>query len=384
MLATRRIQISICHAFFIANGLFGNGVLPPLVKSFEDTYALSHSQMGSLLSLGTVLGTLSALIAGVVFDRWGPRIIMGLAMALCALAALAVWAASTAWMFAIALSLFMFGLGLTAPINPLVAVLYGPDQMRGMNLSHGLQGVGNLLAPVAVGIVLAATAQWKPVFLLVAATFMMLSWAFFFGMQGLETSVPPSGRGGSRWERLKGHLSLWLLFGMLGFVFIPAAESTIRTWLQNFLQTEAGLPQSQAFLALTCTMLGYTAVRVVLGLRSRGAGRRFMLGSIFLFVLSFAIVIHVQHVPGLFLSGALLGFSFGAYWPSLAATVFLRVPERRGITSGLIAISNTLGSFVALNLFGWLADLYSLRQALFLAPFSALIFVAIFWWLTRE
>ncbi len=377
--------------------MLGPGILAPLVKSFEDTYSLSHSQMASLLSAGGVLATIAAVISGVAFDRYGPRLIVSLSMVLCALSACAMWRTRAASTFAMALLLFFFASGLSAAVNAFVPSLYGQEPLRGLTLSHGLQGVGNLVAPLAVALAIRTTTKWNSVFAVSAITYVFLGLAFLVGVKDVPGSASSSseGRGPelvkalpphhlSERQGTTRHLDSAMLVGLLGFVFIPSSEGTIKTWMPNFLQTEAGFSQTVALLALTFIMLGYTGIRIYLGLKSRGNNRVFLLFCMFLFLISFSVVVNAHNDLVLFLSSSLLGFSFGAYWPSMAAALYGRAPEKRGVTTALMSLSSAAGGFLSLNIFGWLADLFSLGRALLLAPASAIAFTIIYWRLTAE
>lgn len=67
--------------YYMLFGLVGTGLLVPLVRSFEDTYGLTHGQMGTLTGACSLLFAAAALTGGYIFDRYGPRWVLSFATA---------------------------------------------------------------------------------------------------------------------------------------------------------------------------------------------------------------------------------------------------------------------------------------------------------------
>lgn len=79
---------ALCHSYFMLCGMAA-GLVFPLVKSFEDTYGISHTQIGILLGASSVLVGLSTIMGGYIYDRKGPRVLLSVGTLL--------WALSTAF-----------------------------------------------------------------------------------------------------------------------------------------------------------------------------------------------------------------------------------------------------------------------------------------------
>ena len=89
-------------------------------------------------------------------------------------------------------------------------------------------------------------------------------------------------------------------------------------------------------------------------------------------LLSFAAVTGVRgHLLVLWPASLLLGASFGSFWPSLTARLYDYLPNGQGFVGGLIVIASVLGGAASLTLAGWLGDVFSLQQALLIAPVCA-------------
>ena len=51
------------------------GLVAPLAPLFRETYGLSNTQVGFLLAVPVILGSLLRIPAGIVTDRYGARIV---------------------------------------------------------------------------------------------------------------------------------------------------------------------------------------------------------------------------------------------------------------------------------------------------------------------
>ena len=379
----------MCHSYYVVIGMVGTGILAGLIKSFEDTYSLSHMQMGTLMSVGAILGAVASLVAGFLFDRYGARSVLLWAMALTAFSAFGILAASVTSIFVVALLSFRFSQGLGIVVNPLVGHLYYKERSRGMNLLHGFLGVGKLLAPMVVLMCIWVSGQWKLAFMISGILFGLEFLVFFFAMKdpaGLHT--PSSSESLTLHQVTRSLLDFRMLLGMMGFVFLIACETSIFIWIPNFLETEAGFPKATALFALSLIAAGYMSIRMFFGLGRGSMSRRFVLITIFLHLASFWLIINVHNNIVLLVFSFLLGVSFGTYWPSLAAIIYDYAPSgTHGAVTSLFVIFSNLGAILSGLLVGWLGDIFSLRQALVLAPIGAIIYViiySIFFFLTRN
>ena len=362
--------------------MFGAGVLPPLVKSLEDAYGLSHTQMGTSLGVAGAVAAVGGMVGGLLYDRFGARAIMTLAMALCAAAALCLYSAGTAAVFVVSLMFFMGANGLGQVVNPLISRLYGRQRRRGMNLLHSFQGMGRLSAPLVV-LVCMAVAGWRSAFILSAVAFVIWALLFFLGVKDGpgRAPTPPAGGGRFHWAR-KCLRDRRVLLGLVGMALGAGCESVTIMWLPNFLQREAAWPEwvpnflqreapwsrDTALYTLTAVMVGYTAVRVFAGLRGRMVNFKFAVLSAAEIVLAFVLIVTATSRVVLFPAGVLLGFGFGWYWPSLAGAIYDCVPEGQGAVGGLFQVTCTSMAFIFLAAAGALGDAFSLLHAILLAP----------------
>ena len=368
-------DITICHAYSFAFGVVGIGLVPGLVKPFEESYALSHTQMGTILAGAGALCTVCALFFGLAADRHGSRPLLLGCMSLLIVSAACLWWVQERWFAIAALLLFHAGHAGYAVVNSLTFVLYGARSAHGLNLLHCFQGIGRLLAPLLIAGVVALTGAWEYVFL-ISAVMHVLFLVSFYRMG--EWHVDASRNDAPAWKGLAALADRWILLGVAAFAFLAGCELTLMTWLADYLEREAGFAQSQALVGLTVMMVGYTAIRFVLGLVRLSVGPAFMLATLALLVGCCACLAWARSPALVYSACGLMGLSFGCYWPQAASLLFERLPGGRGFLAGLFNMGSTLGMMVFLALVGYLADRSALSVIFLIAPTSGAAFVAVF------
>ena len=368
---------SICHSYYLVFGMFGVGLMPALIKNVEEAFGFTHSRMGLWMGTSCVFFSMAALLGGALYDRWGGRVVMSWVLALSAVAAVCIAFAPVAGTFVAALLFFYFANGMGSFVNPLVSRFYQRDhQTRGISLLHAFQGLGRLLGPVAVWLCLLATGRWQSVFLVAAGAFAVWLVLAFVGFRDLplHPPVPHPERKASAARRP----DLTLLLGLSGFVFCTGCEAVLITWIPNFLESEADFGKSQALLALTLLMAGMTATRLVLGLRRRVAGVRFIICSVAATVATLLCLTNASSALQLYPAAFLLGASIGGFWPYMVAAVFDYRRHQQGALTGMLMISGSVGAFLFLAAAGKTADVFSLGKALLIAPVLAIIYAAVY------
>ncbi len=367
----------ICHSYYLLFGLLGSGIIPALTKRFEDTFALEHSQMGALLGSVAFAFALASIASGYLVDRYGPSRVLAIAMLGCAGAGALMWWAPTAGWFVAALLAFQGANGLSQSINGTVSALYGPRRSAGLNLLHGFQGIGRLLAPLAVLAAIGATGSWRLAFAVSAVVHLAWAGLFHHGLRG----VVPTTLNGARFDlrgvgRVLSFRPIWI--ALAGFVALMGAEMAAITWVPDYLEREGGFSRDSALLALTCMMVGFTAARLLLGVRGRGVPLSLILAGAVAMVACYAGLVFLSAPWAIFAVTFVMGLAVGGWWPSLAAKLMDAVPEGHGVIGGLCNIACACGLLLFLTGIGRLGDAVGLRWALMVTPVSALAFAALY------
>jgi MFS family permease len=356
--------------------MVGLGIFSPLVKFFEDAYAISHAQMGTILAVSSVLGALGSFVGGAMYDRFGARLTISLATGLLACSAAGLFGAHTVLLFVVAVFLFRFSVAGGNIINVVVARLYPSETTRAIALFHGFKGAGNLIAPLAVAASVSLAGDWRPV-LLVSAAFWFV-WTLIFSLtldDGLASNSVSSAQPRKASTRVRQLLDAKLAVGLFAFAFLPGSEGTIRTWITVFLMSEAAFSEAEALLALSIIMTGYTITRLLLGLVLHGEKRRVILPAVVLMVISFFVVVNAQSLILTYVFSLLLGASFAPYWPALVGALYDYVPaDEHGVLTGLFSVFGMAGAFLSSEIVGSLGEAYSLKTALLVAPVCAVAY----------
>lgn len=145
-------DITVCLLSYVVFDMLGTGMIPGIVMSFETTHGLSHSLMGTFLGIASGCAGLSGTVSGILADRYGAPRMLAFSMGAISLGALGIAFVPVKWGAVAALLFFVSANATTVPVNGLIVKLFGSTGSRGINLLHGLQGVGRLLAPLAAAL----------------------------------------------------------------------------------------------------------------------------------------------------------------------------------------------------------------------------------------
>ena len=371
---------ALCLSYFLLYGVAGLGMLPALVKRLEDSFDLSHQQMGFVLGGGMAPLAIGTFIGGVLFDRLGGRMAMSCSMALCIAVAIVIAGAQTAPTFVVSMLLLFAAYGVGNAANPLVARLYNSDQDAGLNLADGVSGAGKLCAPLVVAACLWATGGWRASFgvtaVLLGLLLVMFLWKFERTPAGSVSSPSPA-------EPVREPADPQapgpgVVLGLIGFIFTAGSETALIWWMPTFLETEAHFSTTTALYALTFLMGGYTFVRILTAVSTRITPGRLIPASLPVYLLCFYLMTHTQDVRMLYPVSFVLGICLGPGWPSLAGAVYRRSPKAHGWLTTVFVLASTIGSAVFIAGTGWLGDHVGLRQSMMLAPACGIVFVVIY------
>jgi fucose permease len=240
--------------------------------------------LGVLLAGGVAGYLLATTASGHVAARIGTRRMLAVAAGLGALGLLG-YAATPAW-WAMPLAALLMGLSggaLDAGLNAFVALRYGPVMM---NLLHACYGVGTLVGPLLLTLVVVAGASWRLTYVVFAAAELALVLALVAQRRGWEDGPvpaaaveaapvvsapvpPPPSPARSGWLA-----SLWAI--LLMFFLYTGAEVAAGQWSYSLLTESRGLSPAAAGLAVSAYWGALTATRfgtAALGARVRPAVR---------------------------------------------------------------------------------------------------------------
>jgi MFS family permease len=157
------VSASLAHGMTHALELTFAALLVRIGAEFDASLAL----LGIVANIGTVTFGTTALPAGFLTDRFGPRAVIAGCMAASAGFALAVAAAPTLWLMAVALALLGAALGLYHPAG--TSMVSTVSTRRGMAFAtHGVAGNVGVGAIPAVAIGISIASDWRMAYVALA------------------------------------------------------------------------------------------------------------------------------------------------------------------------------------------------------------------------
>lgn len=172
-------------------GPFGTGIMVPMIPELREEFVTTNSTLAWGWALYLVPFAVLMLVSGTLSERWGRRRTARWTFLLYAAATLfCAVAPSLGWFFAgraVAGSLNAF---FTPILLAALADATPPERLgEAVGVYAGFQSFGSLLAPLTGG--LAADANWRLAFVLVAVVSFVLSWFPPPGEPRIDVEPPP-------------------------------------------------------------------------------------------------------------------------------------------------------------------------------------------------
>jgi len=202
--------------------------------------------------------TVSTFASGELTRRFstGPLLVSA---SLVAAASLAVFATSSAW-FPFLVAAFMVGLAgglLDAGVNAYVAVHRGA---RAMGIIHTGFGIGSMIGPLLVAILISQGLSWRIAFGALAVAELILAIAFVATVGAIESNEQESGARPS-----VGNNGRVLVLSLVVFFLYAGVAAGTGAWSYSLLTEGRGFSAGVAGVAVAAYWGGVTAGRVALG-----------------------------------------------------------------------------------------------------------------------
>lgn len=353
---------------------FNQFKVPPVLPILKQTFDLSYSGAGMMMSIFSIMGLILAIPSGFLVLRFGIKnsILLSVATVMIG-SALGAISHSSGLLFA---SRFIegSGMGLILVAAPAAIAAWFPAQKRGlpMGLWATCVAVGSVIA-LNVAPILVEASGWRSVWwagtALAAVALVLFGVLFRLPRHGEMIDDPPPENSPSTpgeemsLGRVMVNRDVWLISLELGcFAIVIMALST---FYPDFLNTVRDYSLAKA--ALMTSVMGTIAIfsAPVGGYLSDRLGSRkaviigpFILWSI---VLLFPFTLSGWVIPVVMVASGILG---GPIAPvSLAAVPEIVPPQHVGIALGVVAFGQNLGMFAGPALFGWIVETTSWATA---------------------
>ncbi|MHB1004338.1 MAG: MFS transporter [Chloroflexota bacterium] len=345
-LALATLAFTVCFAVW--------GLFSPLAPIFRGLYGLNGTQVGILVAVPVLLGSLVRLPIGIATDRYGGRTVFTVLMLILVVPA-AITGFTNSYVALLAIAFFLGLAGASFAVGvPFVAKWYPPSRQ---GFALGIYGMGNIGTAIASSLVptVARGVGWPFAFWMFVPV--LLAMAAVFWLFGRDA---PSGRGAAasladrlavfRQNPLSWVLALFYFVTFGGFVAISIYMPTLLVGQFDLKPTDAG------FLAAAFVILA-TLARPMGGYVSDRWGGTPVLNLAFAVVALMAILLAFEPgltmIMGAFLSIAfVLGLGNGAVF-KLVSQYF---PTQTGTVTGLVGAAGGLGGFFPPILMGFVKD----------------------------
>ncbi|MGP4021872.1 MFS transporter [Actinomadura sp. 3N407] len=275
-----------------------------------------------------------------------------------------------------ALVLGLGGAGLVQLIPAGLRALHGGDGAVPIGEANAVASTASVLSPVLIGAALAHGLGWRFAFavppLALAAVLLLTRRAV--APVAAEDTVPAAGERAPR-----PFVSRWL-----DLVLAVGVEFCMVFWAADFLRSVKDLGSGAATTFSAAFLLGMAVGRIMSGPVVRAAGRpdRLLAGAALVGVAGFAIM---WTAPAPFTVAGLLvvGLGVALLYPVILAQALAAWPSRPGRAAARCALASGVAIGIAPLALGTLADLTTLRAAVFVAPVLLLTLLARCGWRLR-
>ena len=359
---------------------FNQFKVPPLIPVLQSYFHIDLTLAGLLMSSIAAVGFLLALPAGLIMQRFGPKLTVLLALA--GLAGGSLLGALTD-RFAILLAgrvLEGVGFGLIGVAAPATIALWFPPSRQGtpMGIWATWVPLGSILmynlAPI-----LAAQFGWQSVWLVGVATALIMSIfsaAFLRRPPIPQDSLLPDPLQPMNWKSFANR-DIWLLAG--SFMLFNLALVNIATYYPTFLNQVRGLSLSQASFITSLPAFLVIVSSILAGWVSDSINSRRLVFTYPYLVLA-VILIFPFRVSGWHINAVMLAYGFVlGFIPTAifaAAPEIMRKPKMAGIGLAIILLGQNFGQLFGPLLFGLLVNSIGWTAAGFwLIPICLLAFL---------
>jgi MFS family permease len=341
---------------------------------------LSYSEIGFIMTCQYVAGAVSNIPGGMVVDTVGRQgLLMAMSLFWVGVPYFLMSFTHSYWVLLLCVMLVGIGNNLWHPTAiPTLAQRF-PNR-KGLALSfHSMGGnLGDALAPLAVGALLAVLSWRSIVILNVIPGLVMASLILFYlgtlrigGAKAKHRIAEEKHHGQSLREYFRGLSELLknreLLMLSLGSGFRSLTQNGLLTFLPVFLAYEMGYsPFWVGFCMFVLQAAGFAASPVAGYLSDRMGRRRILMTSMLMTAVVLAFMAFAGRSLAFVLLIAVLGFFLYAIRPVLQAWTLECTPQKMGGTSiGVLFGVQAVGSSIGPAIGGVLADQYGLMSVFF-------------------
>ena len=278
---------------------------------------------------------------------------------------------------------FLFFLGVAqgtmhTSVDSLFSEISGKERVKFLNWLHIFIGVGAVLGPLSVGMLLGYSEKWHLVYLMMAMVTLPLP-LFFFRRSPYESITyngEPQISASSSLARPTTSPLFWL--AIIGIFTYVGLELSFASWVPVFLVKVKNVSHAWASYSISIFWFALMTGRFLFGRFLYRTNLSLFLGIGALVTALFTTLTFSTDsvLIGLFM--AFSGLSLSWFYPSILALGGNTFPRNIGFITGSLAAGGTIGAIVFPWVIGPISEAFGLAKGIFLVPLLCLALTGIF------
>jgi MFS family permease len=356
----------------LAFGVTFQGI-PPLLGTLIDTFHISHTEAGALMSLFSIPAIIIALPGGILVDRYGPKAVGTTGLLTMAAGTAIVATGGSYWVLAVGRLVAGLGAAITLTVGPKVVTSWFRERELGLSMGilNTAMPLGTILSLNFMGII-SLHYGWRASVGTSLAVIILALCFFWLLYRKRESAGQPIT------ERIKLSVveeagwPIWLVGAVWGL--FGAAMISYFTYAPDYFVSQ-GNDVARAGLLASFPMWGSIFLASIVGLLIDRWGRKWL----FALVGCAGIAVILYLLPGFPLYAVALVIVLGIFVAIPPASVFSLageiMPERvTGLGFGIVSVCHNIGVLVGPLIAGTLRDTTGnyLGSFIAMATFAAL------------
>jgi len=278
---------------------------------------------------------------------------------------------------------FLFFLGVAQGImhtgvDSLFSEISGKERAKFLNWLHVFIGIGAVIGPLSIGMLLSYSEKWHLVYLMMAMVTLPLPLFFFrrTTYQSITYNGEPQISTSSSLARPTTSPLFWL--AIIGIFTYVGLELSFASWVPVFLVKVKNVSHTSASYSMSIFWFALMTGRFLFGRFFHRTNLSLFLGTGALVAALFTTLVFCTDsaLMGLFM--AFSGLSLSWFYPSMLALGGNTFPRNVGFITGSLAAGGTIGSIVFPWVIGPISEAFGLAKGIFLIPLLCLVLTGIF------
>lgn len=357
MYKRNQVFAAACIALF----LFGmtlitlGSIMPSLTINFEK-HGLNKSLLVSILPIGILVGS---LIFGPIVDRYGYKLLLIISVLISAISLEGLAFTNSVSLLYVGIFFIGFGGGIiNGGTSALVADISSENKGANLSVLGVFFGIGALGMPLLLGI-LSKHFHYTTILAAVGA-FMFLPIIYFLF---ILFPIPKLAQGFPLKEGMQLLKQPALLLTGFFLFFQSGVESLINNWTTTFLQYKLKITNEAALYALSFSVVGLTAGRLLLGaLLKRVSSFIVMIVSLLLVMAGSILLAKTQSYPFAFAALIVIGLGLAAGFPVILGYVGQLYAHLSGTAFSIALVIALTGNTLINYFLGFIAAKYNVTH----------------------